>query len=181
MFASRSVSASKAEVVLVLIWDTVRFFPNVYFCQWKGRKKRIGEAWCGWNSLKWPRRHNMPCSRVAKVTRNWSALDRFGKPLVGIFLLHKSREEWALPCSFLGFLLAPQKALGQEQNRLSKRSCEDLHKTWLVDEPSPLMTGLTHRMCCSQDTSRARTGRKSCRIHPPKAVENCLGFYSGEI
>lgn len=129
----------KVEAVLVLTRETGLLFPNIYFCQWEWREKSIRIAWCGWNSLTWPRPSVCPRSRVAKVTRKSSALDQFGSSLVWIFLLNKSREECYDPLlfSFLGLLLASGKALGQEQHDTAspskmkqRRSSQALTRWW---------------------------------------------------
>lgn len=182
-----SLSASKGEACRCLSErPSFSFLAFISVRENEGRRAlgRLAEDETPWDDLG---QTVCPRASVAKVTRNASALERSGNSLVWIFLLHKAREECYDPllCSFLDFLLAPQKALGQEQddifqNETVKQGKARQGKAWLVAESSSPMTGLAHRMEWSQDTSRARTERKGCRIHITKAAENCLRFYSGE-
>lgn len=113
-----SLSASKGEACRCLSErPSFSFLAFISVRENEGRRAlgRLAEDETPWDDLG---QTVCPRASVAKVTRNATALERFGNSLVWIFLLHKAREECYDPllCSFLDFLLAPQKALGQEQD-----------------------------------------------------------------
>lgn len=135
-----SLSASKGEACLCLSErPSFSFLAFISVSENEGRRAlgRLDEdetPWDDWGQTMCPR------ARMAKVTRNVSALERFGNSLLWILLLHKSREECYDPllCSFLGFLLDPQKALGQEQDDIFQnetvkqgKASQDLTCCWV--------------------------------------------------
>lgn len=135
-----SLSASKGETCRCLSERlSFSFLAFISISENEGRRAlgRLDEDETPWDDLG---QTVCPRARVAKVTRNASALEQLGNSLVWIFLLHKSREECYDPflCSFLGCLLAPQKALGQElddifQNQAVKqgKARQDLTCCWV--------------------------------------------------